>query len=145
MSEKTPRQVGIKAEALYTKHKNIAPELKAVNEWVEQDISMVQHFHNRANAMESGKEAPEFEEFSLEENVQRRRNMRDTALEKLGKSILRQGELTEKSDANLHEATQHYEENAAAYHKLAVHEADMDGVPINVQQPKNTEEQSGNE
>lgn len=144
MSEKTPRQIGKEAEVLYAQHKHIAPELQGATEAVESHISMAQHFHNLANAMESGKVAPEFEEFSVEENVQRRRGMRDEALVVLGKSVLRQGELTEKSDTNLHEATQHYEENAAAYHKLAVHEADMDGVHINVDQSHDTEELSDN-
>ena len=144
MPEKTPRQIGKEAEALYAKHKLIAPELQGITEAVENYTSMAQHFHNLANAMESGEVAPEFEEFSVEENVQRRRGMRDEALATLGKSVLRQGELAKKSETNLHEATQHYEENAAAYHKLAVHEADMDGIHINVDQSRDTKEPSDN-
>ncbi|MFI5212615.1 MAG: hypothetical protein ACHQTE_01485 [Candidatus Saccharimonadales bacterium] len=38
------------------------------------------------------------------------------------------------------EAAEHYEQNAAGYHDLAVLEAAMDGVPINVRQSKAAKE-----
>jgi hypothetical protein len=138
MSEKTPRQIAAKAEVFYADHKTIAPVLEAVSQKVEHEISQVQRFHNLANALESGKEAPG-RDFTLEEDIQRRRIMRDHTAEWLGKSVMKQGELIQESGANLRKAAKHYKKNAAGYYELGVHEAALDGVYINVQQPQSTE------
>lgn len=138
MSEKTPRQLGEEAEAIYSEYKAVERDLREADDNVDLFTADTQLYHHQLTQAESGK-VPFYVD-DVESHKAAKLKNRDHAFEFLKGAILKQGELRYASGRNFNKAQAHYHENADGYVDLAILDAEMDGIHINVQQPRETEE-----
>jgi len=138
-SEKTPREIGEQAKNLYHKHKNASWQLEGFKNLIDSSIESAQFQNGMALAKEEGQDSYKGESLAMHTSEEMR-DWRDNNLKLLGDVVLLQGLAKDKYETNLSEATQHYNNDAATYHDLAVAEASLDGVRINVSQAQEAPE-----
>jgi hypothetical protein len=134
MSEKTPRQIGEEAKAIVEEYGRIETRNNRAKFQFKTAMDNAQSLHNDARANESGK-------MNDPRSPEELRERRDKELGRLTEAVLKKAEI-EVDEAELDASSRnHYKENAAAYHDLAVAEATLDGVKINVSLQESPEQQ----
>ena len=139
MPEKTPREVGEEAKVIYAKHKDIANQIDLKDRYM---------FQNTWDAVSSDRNLKSIEQDPNPGSVaptgkarERYARERDRSVSNIGPLALEKAHLEIASDANIFEAQQHLEDNSAQYHDLAVHEAALDGVKVNVAKSEESDEE----
>jgi hypothetical protein len=130
--EETLRQINDEAQSSYQRYKDES-ELHANNiaGW-EKDIEVHAAAANREEEqyqdVAGSSAGPEIQENAIKE--------RDFAVERLGKNAFKLEEAREYADESIQRVLaanrEHYLDHQAEYHELAVIEAHLDGVEINV-------------
>jgi hypothetical protein len=138
-SPKTPRQVGEEAQRLYYRHNNAAWQYTLSKGFMEDALPVAHHDHGAFKAKENGEnmyKGRSLDKYSLEDL----RAFRDDKLGSVVRNLQSQWEASDAMEANVEQAAKHYKDNAAAYHTLAMAEAALDGVDIQVQYVESPEE-----
>ena len=151
MSEKSLRQVGEESQQIYSRFKDVESEAKAANYAIQYYTDEAQVEDSIVRAIKNGKtvfsprknyQVSKFYGHRLgryshiDDSVESHEKNRDDSLRIVGKSVLSAGVLLDDENDQLKKAAQHFKRNAASYYDLAVLEARMDGVDINVSQER---------
>lgn len=141
---KTPRQLGTEAESLYSDHKSFARRYDRATAEVAEHTELAQLHEGIRQAIYQGKKTYYANGRGGNlggESSDQHFEFRNEQLKKLGDAVLDQGYSLEDLRTNNRQAARHYKRNAEGYHDLAVLEAQLDGVQINVSQPEESPEQ----
>ncbi len=143
MTEKTPRKLGEEAKNLYGEHKDIEASLTEATLSVAVHKSDVRFHNGMLAALEDGKRSYYLggRGGNLDSTDMRYESeMVDDLLKGLGDAVMDEGFSLDQSDKHMKQAARHYRRNNVNYHTLAVAEAALDGIHINVQQPESLAE-----
>lgn len=146
MSEKTPRQLGKEAEMFKSLSRDAEDRLYRASVKVSDLQDEAEYFGRVAagDDVESLKSEKEHWAGYVPASPEKARELSQGALKLLVDEQPIVYEHATELAKYRREVTEHYKQNAAGYHDLAVLEAAMDGVHINVQKPKGAEEHPEN-
>lgn len=142
MSEKTPRQLGKEAAMFRTLNHEADDRLVRASAEVSNLQDQAEYFGRVAagDDVESLKGEKEHWAGYVSASPEKARELSRGALKLLADEQPSVYERATERAKYTKEAAEHLKQNAAGYHDLAVLEAAMDGVQINVQKPKDAEE-----
>jgi hypothetical protein len=135
MSDKTPRELGKEAQMNYEQHRFAAEGVSNATARLGHKIFALQDNDRTISKVNVRKgNYKDWSESDLLSYKVQLVGSHDEIQRELGNSAIAQGYALDEMKMNLRSAKGHYSRNQAGYHDLAVMEAGLDGVQINVQQ-----------